>query len=93
MRESRVFGFSAQELDAAQQDGLRAGLMTTEATTSIFQGLFQLFLRAKYKTKSKAASHSPERIAASTAADTPDRGADPLTRVHADSPLEEHTPQ
>jgi hypothetical protein len=43
MRESRVFGFSAQELDAAQQDGLRAGLMTTEATTSIFQGLFQLF--------------------------------------------------
>jgi len=52
-----------------------------------------LFLRAKYKTKSKSASHSPERIAASTAADTPDRGADPLTRVHADSPLEEHTPQ
>ncbi len=31
-----------------------------------------------------------ERTAASTATDTPDRGADDLSRVHADSSLEEY---
>jgi hypothetical protein len=31
-----------------------------------------------------------EKTATSTATDTPDRGADDLSRVHADSPLEEY---
>jgi hypothetical protein len=64
------------------------GPMITEVTTSIFQGLFQLFLRAKYTTKNKFASQK-ESIAASTATDTLDKEADPLAFVQVDSPNEE----
>jgi hypothetical protein len=46
--------------------------------------------RAASKHRNEDEENPGERTAASTATDTPDRGADALSWVHADSPLEEY---
>ena len=46
--------------------------------------------RAAAKQQNEDEENPGERTGASTATDTPDRGADDLSWVHADSPLEEY---
>jgi hypothetical protein len=46
--------------------------------------------RAAAKQQNENEENPGERTAASTATDTPGRGADALSRVHADSSLEEY---